>query len=300
MQLVLSLIAAPAKEPLGTADLDLATDTLESVSATPGFPRWLSEGEACDIPFDGLPKPAREAARKAFAGRPVDVNVVAQKFRQKRLLIADMDSTMIRQECIDELAAMVGLRDEVAAITESAMRGEIAFEPALKKRVALLTGLSTGVVEKLLAERIEVTAGARTLIATMRASGAHTVLVSGGFTAFVEPIGRTIGFEETRANRLKSDGSVFEGLVAEPILGAEAKEQALVEVAARLRLRPEETLAVGDGANDAAMIRRAGLGVGFRPKPALRKIADAAIDHGDLTALLFLQGFRREEFAAAG
>lgn len=220
-------------------------------------------------------------------------------FRRKKLFLADMDSTMIRQECIDELAAEIGLRAEVAAITERAMRGKIAFAPALRERVALLEGLGTEVVGKVLAERIEIMPGAVVLVATMRASGAYTALVSGGFTAFVEPIGRRIGFEETRANMLVSEAGTFTGLVVEPVLGAEAKEAALVELTQRLGLAPEETLAVGDGANDAGMIRRAGLGVGFRAKPALRRMADATIDHADLCGLLFLQGYRRDEFVGA-
>jgi phosphoserine phosphatase len=207
-----------------------------------------------------------------------------------------MDSTMIGQECIDELAAEVGLRGKVAAITERAMHGEIAFEPALRERVALLKGLPTIVVERVLAERIVVTPGAKVLIATMRSHGAHTMLVSGGFSAFVEPIGQKIGFDETRANVLLSEGEIFTGLVAEPILGAETKEATLVELSAQLKLDPRQTLAVGDGANDSGMIRRAGLGVGFRAKPGLRAIADATVDYGDLTGLLFLQGFSREEF----
>jgi phosphoserine phosphatase len=238
--------------------------------------------------------------RAALRDRPIDVNVVPAEHRRKRLLVADMDSTMIRQECIDELAAMVGFRDEVAAITESAMRGEIAFEPALKQRVALLKGLPIKVVEKLLAERIEIMPGARALIATMCNAGAHTVLISGGFTAFVEPVGQEIGFHEMRGNVLLSDAGAFTGLVAEPILGAAAKEKALAELSGRLKLDPQESLAVGDGANDSGMIRRAGLGVGFRPKPALRAVADAVIDHADLTGLLFLQGFFREEFVEEG
>ncbi len=227
----------------------------------------------------------------------IDVNVVPAAFRRKKLLVADMDSTMIRQECIDELAAEVGLRDQVAAITERAMRGEIAFAPALRERVALLKGLATEVVGRVLAERIELMPGARVLIATMRAAGAHTALVSGGFTAFVEPIAERIGFHETRANLLISEADAFTGLVGEPILGAEAKEEALVELSARLGLTLSETLAVGDGANDAAMVRRAGLGVAFHGKPALRQLADATIDHSDLTGLLYLQGYRRGEFA---
>ncbi len=298
MSHVLSLIAGKAKA-LRAIDLDAARRALDAAAATCGTPDWLALGEACDIPFVGDASRALDAARAAFVGRPVDVNIVPMAFRRKKLFLADMDSTMIRQECIDELAAEIGLRAEVAAITERAMRGEITFAPALRERVALLEGLRTEVVGKVLAERIEIMPGAVVLVATMHASGAYTALVSGGFTAFVEPIGRRIGFEETRANVLVSEAGTFTGLVVEPVLGAEAKEEALMELTQRLGLTPEETLAVGDGANDAGMIRRAGLGVGFRAKPALRRMADATIDHADLCGLLFLQGYRRDEFVGA-
>lgn len=260
------------------------------------MPVRLSPGEAAEIPFEGDPGRALQAARSAFAARPLDVNVVSAEFRRKRLLVADMDSTMIRQECVDELAAEAGLRAKVAAITERAMRGEIAFAPALRERVLILKGLPAEVIGRVLARRIEIMPGARMLVATMRASGAHTALVSGGFTAFVEPIAARIGFDEARANRLLLDGDLLSGRLAEPIQSAEAKENALIELAGRLRLKPDETLAVGDGANDAGMIHRAGLGVGYRAKPALKAIAGAIIDHADLTGLLFLQGYSREEF----
>ncbi len=296
MDLVLSLIAAEAKVPLGADDVDRAQKALQSIGAEPDAPKWLSPGEAADVFFSGDALTARDAVRGALAGRPFDVNVVAATARRKRLLLADMDSTMIEQECIDELAAELGLRDKVAAITERAMRGEIQFAPALRERVALLRGLPVEVVEKVLAQRITTTPGARTLVATMRAAGAHTTLVSGGFTAFVEPVAERIGFDDTRANILLAESGRFLGRVAEPILGAEAKEATLQELTTRFSLRPEETLAVGDGANDAAMTKRAGLGVAYRAKPTLRAVADAWIDNADLTGVLFLQGFSREEF----
>jgi len=295
MRKVLSLIAADAKT-LGGDDVDMVRRALAGVAAEVGDPDWLAPGEACDIPFDGDAARALRAARHSLGDRPIDVNVVPTEFRRKKLLIADMDSTMIRQECIDELAAEVGLRDEVAAITERAMRGDIAFAPALRERVALLKGLAGEVVARVLAERIEIMPGARVLVATMRAAGAHTALVSGGFTVFVEPVAKEIGFHETRANLLLSEAGVFTGTVVEPVLGSEAKVTALDEFAARLGLTPEETLAVGDGANDVGMIARAGLGVAFHAKPALRAMADATIDHADLRGLLYLQGYRREEF----
>lgn len=296
MVYVLSLIAAPSEAPLSAASVDRARWALDEAGTNAGAADWLSSDEACDIPFEGAPERALAEARRALAGAPIDVNVVANELRRKKLLVADMDSTLIEQECLDELAAEIGMRTEVSAITERAMRGEIPFEPALRERVALLRGLSTDIVAKILASRIAIMPGAAVLVATMRASGAHTVLVSGGFTAFAEPIGRSIGFHEHRANALLSEADRFTGLLAEPVLGREAKEEALLELTTQLHLQLAETLAVGDGANDIGMIRRAGLGVAYRAKPALRAEADATIDHADLIGLLFLQGFRREEF----
>ncbi len=237
-----------------------------------------------------------ECLRKAFADT-VDVVVQPIAKRRKMLFLADMDSTMIAQECIDELADFAGLKEHVAVITERAMRGEIAFEPALRERVSLLKGLPSAIVEKVIGERVTLTPGARTLVGTMRANGAYTCLVSGGFTLFTGPIAKTIGFDENRANVLliHPDGS-FSGEVAEPILGREAKLATMRELTQTLRLTNEETLAVGDGANDLPMIQAAGLGVAYHAKPVVAESAAARIDHGDLTALLYLQGYRREEF----
>jgi len=218
--------------------------------------------------------------------------------RRKRLLVADMDSTMIAQECIDELADYAGFKSRVAAITERAMRGEIAFEPALRERVALLKGLPAAVIDEVIAERIKLMPGGPTLVATMRANGAYTCVVSGGFTAFTTSIAATIGFDEQRANTLLTDAAGrLTGEVAEPIVGREAKFDTLLALRQRLHLTHEQTLAVGDGANDIPMVKAAGLGVAFHGKPAIREAAPTAcIDHGDLTALLYAQGYRREEF----
>jgi phosphoserine phosphatase len=214
------------------------------------------------------------------------------------LFLADMDSTMIEQECIDELADLVGLKAEVAAITERAMRGEIAFEPALRERVALLRGLPVEVVDQLLRDHITLTPGGATLVATMRANGAYTCLVSGGFTVFTGPIGRRLGFDEDRANRLVVENGRLTGTVEEPILGREAKLATLRELRERLRLAREDTLAVGDGANDLAMLGEAGLGVAFRAKPSVAAAAQARVEHADLTALLFIQGYAADEFVS--
>jgi phosphoserine phosphatase len=234
--------------------------------------------------------------RGLFGSAPIDVVIQPDNSRRKRLLLADMDSTMIEQECIDELADFVGLKAEVAAITERAMNGAVAFEPALRERVALLKGLPVAVVDEIVRERIRLTSGARTLVATLRANGVHTCLVSGGFTLFTGPIAAAIGFDEHRSNRLVLEGETLAGAVDEPILGREAKRSALIELRDRLGLEAAETLAVGDGANDLLMLEAAGLGVAFRAKPAVAAKAHARIDHGDLTALLYLQGYGRNEF----
>jgi phosphoserine phosphatase len=265
-----------------------------------GEMHWLAPGIAIDIPFT----PAGENDNRLVAGRvreaigdaPVDAVVQPAAGRRKRLLLADMDSTMIGQECLDELADFVGQKARVAAITERAMRGEIAFEPALEERVALLAGLSAGVVDEVIAKRITVTPGARALVRTMRAEGAHTCLVSGGFTLFTEPIAALIGFAENRGNRLEVDGDGrFTGRVAPPILGRDAKLATLDELRARLDLGKDETLVVGDGANDLLMISQAGLGVAYRAKPMVAAAAAARIDHCDLTALLYAQGYQESE-----
>ena len=277
---------------------------------------WLAPGIATDIAFlaDEIENGAQDAETQAFlaelagdlreiiGGEPVDVVLQPHDGRRKKLFIADMDSTMIGQECIDELADYAGFRTRVAAITERAMRGEIEFEPALRERVAMLKGLPATVIEKVIAERIRLTPGGPTLVATMRAHGAYTCIVSGGFTAFTSRIAAMIGFDEQRANTLLIDaGGHLTGEVAEPVLGREAKLDTLIALRERFRLTPEATLAAGDGANDIPMIKAAGLGVAFHGKPALRQAAGAAcIDHGDLTALLYAQGYRREEFVEKG
>ena len=273
---------------------------------------WLNPGFAVDIAFLADEIGDAEAAsdeERAFlkdisndlrdiaGAEPIDVVVQRHDGRRKKLLIADMDSTMIGQECIDELADFAGMKDRVAAITERAMRGEIAFEPALRERVALLKGLPTSVINRVIAERIHLTPGGQTLLATMRADGAYTSMVSGGFTAFTAKLAAQIGFDEQHANTLLTDANGrLTGEVAVPILGREAKLETLMALRKRLRLQAEDTLAVGDGANDIPMIKAASFGVAYHGKPALREVAAACIDHSDLTALLYAQGYRREEF----
>ncbi|SPU64920.1 phosphoserine phosphatase [Brucella melitensis] len=239
---------------------------------------------------------ADASLRATLDGAPIDVVVQEQERRRKKILIADMDSTMIGQECIDELAEEAGLRDHVAAITARAMNGEIAFEPALRERVALLKGLPLSVIDKVISTRITLTPGGPQLVRTMRKHGAYTALVSGGFTSFTRRIAEMIGFNEERANRLIDDGTRLTGTVAEPILGREAKVEKLVEIAERLGLTPEDAIAVGDGANDLGMIQLAGTGVALHAKPAVAAQAKMRIDHGDLTALLYIQGYRKADF----
>ena len=259
----------------------------------------LAEKEAADLFFASTTplEKVRESVWNATAALPVDIIVQPVAHRRKKLLVADMDSTIIGQECIDELADFAGKKEHVAAITERAMRGEIAFEPALRERVALLAGLPAGTIDEVLAHRITLTAGARALVRTMRANGAYTLLVSGGFTAFTEKIAKLAGFDENRANRLLVADGKLTGEVAEPILGRSAKLTALEETRARLGLADEDIMAVGDGANDLAMIQRAGLGVAYHAKPQVAAAAAARITHGDLTTLLFAQGYRRSDFA---
>ena len=291
MTLVATLISNPCAPAITEAVLREARAALGT-----GHPAHRLHGEiAADILFEGPAEGGSAALGATLAGQPIDIVVQPAKRRRKRLFLADMDSTMIEQECIDELADYVGLKPEVAAITERAMRGEIAFEPALRERVALLEGLPASVIDEIIAKRIRITAGARTLLGTMRAHGAHTCLVSGGFTLFTGPIAERIGFDEHRSNRLAIANEKLAGHVEEPILGSEAKFAALVELRERLGLSREDTMAVGDGANDLAMLEEAGLGVAFHAKPVVAAAAHARIDHGDLTALLYIQGYTAAE-----
>jgi phosphoserine phosphatase len=291
--LIATLIANPAEPALDDVVLRRAADALDGAAW-----RVLAQGIAAEFEVVGEMSVTEARLREASAGLPLDVAAqVAGSPRRKRLFLADMDSTMIEQECIDELADIVGLKPKVAAITERAMRGEIAFEPALRERVALLRGLSASVADDLIRTRITLTPGGRELVRTMRRDGAYTCLVSGGFTLFTGPIAAAIGFDENRANVLLQDGDTLAGAVAEPILGADAKRATLAELRTKLGLAAEDVMATGDGANDLAMLGAAGLGVAFRAKPAVASAAHVRIDHGDLTALLYLQGYRADEFA---
>ncbi len=260
--------------------------------------QWLCPGDAWEVLAPaGEPVVVRATAAAALARYPIDVNMVpADSFRRKRLLVADMESTIIQQECLDELGAFAGVQHQISGITARAMRGELDFEAALKERVGLLKGLDASLLQRVY-DQVTLMPGAETLVSTMRAGGATCALVSGGFTFFTERIATRLGFDRHRANTLEVSDARLAGTVASPILGREAKLQTLRELAGANGLQAAETLAVGDGANDLAMIEAAGLGVAFRAKPILAQRAAASIVHSDLTALLYLQGFRHHEFA---
>ncbi len=294
MSLVATLICNPANPALDSTVVDGARALLPEA----GPAHWLFDEVAVDIPFNGSQDVAAIVKRLGEARRdlPIDIVVQPRIDRRKKLFLADMDSTMIGQECIDELADFAGLKAHVAAITERAMRGEIAFEPALRERVALLKGLPVNVVDEVLKQRIKPTPGGRELVMTMRAHGAYTCLISGGFTLFTNQVAAMIGFQENRANELKVADGKLTGEVTEPVLGRAAKLATLLELREAFDLDNLDTLVVGDGANDLGMIEAAGLGVAYHAKPAVAAAAAARIDHGDLTALLYAQGYRREEF----
>lgn len=288
---IATLIAA---EKLTRGDISAAADGLRGAGIEPREPDWVEEGSACDLAFEGDARAARTAL-EAIGGE-IDVVVQPLEGRRKRLLVADMDSTMIGVECIDELADYAGVKAEVAAVTDQAMRGELDFEAALDARVALLKDLDERMIDRCREERVRPTPGARTLVRTMRANGAYCLLVSGGFTRFADPVGEAIGFDEVASNFLLIEQGRLTGAVRKPILGALGKLDAMIEAATRRGVPNAQVLAVGDGANDIPMLVAAGLGIAFRAKPATAAAADARIERNDLTALLYAQGYRRSEW----
>jgi phosphoserine phosphatase len=292
MSLVATLVSHPAKGRLSQSLANMASQAVGASAV-----HWLSDKIACDLalPQTITADDALSKLRSALEGEPIDVVVQDGETRRKKILIADMDSTMIDQECIDELADEIGVKEHVAAITARSMNGEIAFEPALRERVALLKGLDAAVIDRIIANRLTLASGGRELVATMRANGAYAALVSGGFDVFTSRIAAMFGFDENRANRLIEQDGRLTGEVAEPILGRAAKAEALHEISARLGLSPADAIAVGDGANDLDMIRLAGTGVALHAKPSVAAEARVRIDHGDLTALLYLQGYSEKE-----
>ena len=276
--------------------LDRALGLLRELDPKARFAGWIDEGDAADLRVSAEAKAVRWALESLHE---VDVVVQPEEPRFRKLLVADMDSTIIGQECIDELADFAGLKREVAEITERAMQGKLDFKAALRERVALLSGLEEDAIARCLAERVVPNAGAATLVRTMRVGGASALLVSGGFLSFAEPVAKLIGFDRVRANRLLFDGNHLSGEVDDPIIDGMAKLEALIETREGLGLRRDDVLAIGDGANDRLMIEEAGLGVAYRGKPALIEAADAKIDHHGLDALLWAQGIRKKEWVSA-
>ena len=293
--LIVSVIAAEGVTRIADVVRKITRDFKSS--GTVGAPVWLSPDRACDISVSFASPELAEILPRGFvhAGEGVDVNVLSPANRRKKLLVADMDSTIIGCECLDELADMAHLKPQIAAITEQAMNGEIAFEPALRERVALLKGLALTALERTYKERVKLNPGAKALVATMKKHGARTCLVSGGFTYFTERVAKDAGFDDNQANTLLDDGSRLTGEVKEPILGREAKLGAIKKEIDALKITPEESLAIGDGANDLAMIQYAGLGVAYYAKPITAEAASAAIKYGDLRSLLYLQGYNDSE-----
>jgi phosphoserine phosphatase len=294
MEIAITFVAAPGSEHL-LADLG------QRVSASTGSSVkqiWLAGSEALDVGLDECPE-IKKLAASLVGSQPIDWCVQPAEGRRKRMLIADMDSTIIGQECLDEMADLKGIKPEIAALTERAMRGELDFEGALRERIRLLAGLTESDLQRVLDERITLNPGARTLVETMKAHGAHTVLVSGGFTFFTQAVAERVGFADNRANVFLWESGRISG-VAEPILGREAKLAALKEEAIARGITPGEVIAVGDGANDLAMLAAAGLGVAYRAKPVVAAQAAAQVNYTDLTTLLYFQGYARSEFKAAG
>jgi phosphoserine phosphatase len=291
MHMVITLIAgAAARTGLGS----LAKAVAEAIG-TGAEPIWLSPDEACDLAFEAIdPAPAEQAARALIGGAPIDVLVQPLAGRRKRVLVADMESTIIENEMLDELADFLGLRPQISAITRRAMNGEIDFAAALKARVALLGGMEARILAEA-AARIRLTQGARALVATMRTAGAATALVSGGFTVFAERVATELGFDRVVANRLDVIAGRVAGTVRPPIVDGEAKRQTLLRLAAARKVPLQQTIAVGDGANDLPMLMTAGLAIAFRAAPLVASTARWRLDHADLTGLLYAQGYRREE-----
>ncbi len=300
MPLVATLINAPQQPPLGPDHVRLAWRTLETLGAEDLSSDWLDQGIAADLYFSGLrPLAARDALEQALDSQAIDIAVQESAHRRKQLLVADMDSTIITVECIDELADFAGLKPQVAAITEAAMRGELDFEAALRERVALLKGMPVAVLAQVYEQRVRLTPGAAMLVKTMAAQGAYCALVSGGFTFFTQRVAALAGFHMTRANELAVADGQLTGGVLDPVAKAETKLETLEALLAEKNLPRAASMALGDGANDIPMLQAAGLAIAYHGKPKAMAAAAMRIRHGDLTAALYAQGYRRADFVSA-
>ncbi len=296
MKLVVTLITSPERANITHRHIDQARTILSKAGCDSKAPFWLAENISCDIEFDDTDTSrSLKFLQEEMKESEIDIVVQSQENRRKRLLLADMDSTIVVGETLDELAYYAGLKDQVAAITERAMRGEIDFKNALRERVSMLRGLPTDALNKALGNT-KLTEGASTLVKTMRANGAYTVLVSGGFSFFTETIAKMAGFNEDRANKMIIQHGALTGEIAEPILDRDAKLETLKTISKEKKIPLIDTMAIGDGANDLPMIMKAGIGVAFNAKPIVEEKAPTAIRYGDLTALLYIQGYRRNEF----
>lgn len=296
MSLTLTLICSLNGPELSEELCALIGNKLSAISIT-----WLYPNTACDFELASSMKKqeAIDIIKEYIKDKPIDYVVQPSLGRRKKLFLADMDSTIIGQECIDELAAEIGIKDQVSKITEAAMNGEIDFEDALRNRVALLASLEESIVAKVLDERITINQGAKQALATMRKNATHTALVSGGFTVFASEIAREVGFHEFHANILLAESGKFSGQVAEPILGQQAKLDQLNRLANEQKILLSETIAIGDGANDLPMLLNAGTGIAYHAKPTVAAQADVVINHGDLSAILFVQGYTKADIDAA-